>query len=148
MTLRLIFGSDHAGFHLKTALIAWAAAKGYEVEDLGCKDENSVHYPEYGRKVAKEIASGRAEKGVLICGTGIGMSITANRFHGVRAALCHDVKTAQLSREHNNANILVLGARVLSESTAIEMLKAWLDTPFAGGRHQERLEMLDRPTES
>ncbi|OGH04408.1 MAG: ribose 5-phosphate isomerase B [Candidatus Lambdaproteobacteria bacterium RIFOXYD1_FULL_56_27] len=146
MAQRLIFGSDHAGFHLKMALTAWASAKGFEVEDLGCKDENSVHYPEYGRKVAQEIASGRAEKGVLICGTGIGMSITANRFHGVRAALCHDVKTAQLSREHNNANILVLGARVLSESLAVEMLKAWLDTPFAGGRHQDRLEMLDQPT--
>jgi len=143
MAQRLIFGSDHAGFHLKMALTAWASAKGFEVEDLGCKDENSVHYPEYGRKVAQEIASGRAEKGVLICGTGIGMSIVANKFSNVRAALVSDEFTARMAKEHNNANILALGGRVLGAELAKRIAKRFLETEFSNEeRHKRRVDKI------
>lgn len=144
MNQRIIIGSDHAGFKLKEALKAYLAQKGFDVTDVGTHDESSVHYPQYGKAVAQKVHDGEFERGVLICGTGIGMSITANRFNGVRATLCHDVDTAKLSREHNNSNILVLGARVLPKELAEEMLQAWLDTPFAGGRHQERLDMIEQ----
>ncbi|MDT8445396.1 MAG: ribose 5-phosphate isomerase B [bacterium] len=143
MDKRIIIGSDHAGFQLKEALKSYLTGKGFEVRDVGTHEESSVHYPEYGKAVAQAVQAGEFERGVLICGTGIGMSITANRFKGVRATLCHDVDTAKLSREHNNSNVLVLGARVLAKELAEEMLQAWLDTSFAGGRHQDRLDMIE-----
>ncbi|OGG93294.1 MAG: ribose 5-phosphate isomerase B [Candidatus Lambdaproteobacteria bacterium RIFOXYD12_FULL_49_8] len=143
MLTQIIIGSDHAGFHLKETLKTWLISKGFAVEDAGCPDESSVDYPNIGKAVAKAIAENRFERGLLICGTGIGMSITANRFKGVRAALCYDINTAKLSREHNNSNILVLGARVLPKELAQEMLQAWLDTGFQGGRHQNRLDLIE-----
>ena len=134
--------SDHAGYKLKEQIKSFLAAQGRQALDYGCPDEQSVDYPDYAVPVARDVGSGKYERGILICGTGIGMSIAANKFPGVRAALCHNVFTAQCSREHNDANILVLGARVLSAPEALEMVRVWLETPFAGARHAQRLEKI------
>jgi len=142
-TLSLSIGSDHAGFPLKDHLAKWLHEKGYQVEDVGCHNLDSVNYPDYGKKVASQVASKVVDRGILVCGSGIGMSITANRFEGVRATLCHSVETSRLSREHNDSNLLVLGARIVSEELAVEMLITWLETEFEGGRHQTRLDMIE-----
>ncbi|MCL2677457.1 MAG: ribose 5-phosphate isomerase B [Clostridiales bacterium] len=136
--------SDHAGYKLKEQVKAFLQARGQETLDYGCPDEQSVDYPDYAALVAAGVGAGKYERGILICGTGIGMSIAANKFPGVRAALCHSVFTAQCAREHNNANILALGARVLSAPEALEMVRVWLETPFAGARHAQRLEKISR----
>jgi ribose 5-phosphate isomerase B len=135
-------GSDHGGFSLKTAVKELLLERGINVEDLGTDNGNSVDYPDFGEKVAREVSAGKAEKGILICGTGIGMSIVANKFPGVRAALVTDPFMAQMAKEHNNANILVLGERVLAESEAREIVATWLDATFEGGRHQGRLDKI------
>ncbi len=134
--------SDHAGYQLKTALIQYLEENGYEPVDLGTDSTDSVDYPDFGEKLAKGIINGSWERGALVCGTGIGMSIAANRHKGVRAALCHDAVSARLSREHNDANVIVLGARTINEQTAKECLGTFLTTSFEGGRHERRVSKL------
>lgn len=140
----LVIGCDHAAYDLKEKLKAFLIARGVAVEDVGTHSADSVDYPVYGRKVAEMITTGRFARGILLCGTGLGMSMVANRFPGVRAALCHDIFGAIMSRKHNDANILVLGGRVTGETLAEEIVKAWLETPFEDGRHQQRLDLFDR----
>ncbi len=141
--MRIAVGSDHAGFPLKEEIITLLRELGHEVEDFGCPSTQSVDYPSYAKEVAVAVAQGRFHRGILICGTGIGMSITANRFRGVRAALCHELLTARMSRAHNDANILCMGARIIGPGLAREMVKVWLETPFEGGRHERRICMID-----
>lgn len=135
--------SDHAGFGLKSELVAILNEHGHTVIDLGTGNgTDSVDYPDFGRAVAQAVTSGDAAFGVVVCGSGIGISIAANRVPGCRAALCHDVTTARLSRQHNDANVLALGARVIGPAVALECLEAFLETGFEGGRHQRRLDKL------
>lgn len=138
----IVVGSDHGGLELKEAVKRLLAERGEVFEDCGTDNGNSVDYPDFGIKVAQRVSSGEAVKGILFCGTGIGMSIVANKFPRVRAALATDSFMARMAKEHNNANILVLGGRVLDESTALEMVGAWLDAEYEGGRHQGRLDKI------
>ena len=138
----IVIGSDHGGLNLKTALNSYLKRRGVEVTDAGTNGDASVDYPDFGQKVAETVISGDAELGILICGTGIGMSITANKIPGIRAALVTDVFMARMAREHNNANVLVLGGRVLDEQKACDLVGAWLDATFEGGRHQARLDKI------
>ena len=140
----VIIGSDHAAYHLKEKIKAYIIENGIDVEDVGTDSKDSVDYPDFGIKVASAVSKGKFERGILLCGTGIGMSMVANRFPHVRAALCNDLFSAIMSRRHNNSNILVIGGRVTGESLAIAMLEAWFETPFEGGRHQHRIEKFDR----
>jgi ribose 5-phosphate isomerase B len=136
---------DHAGHSLKTVVIKLLGELKVPVTDLGCASpEESVHYPLYGKKVVDALLARPKARGILICGTGLGMSIVANRFPGIRAALCHDIFTAIMSRRHNDANLLVLGGRVIGPDLAKEIVRTWLNTPFEGGRHQERLDLLEK----
>jgi len=138
----IVIGSDHGGLELKEAIQAALAARGAEVEDYGTDRGDSVDYPDFAEKVAGAISRGEAELGILVCGTGIGMSIVANKFTGVRAALATDEFMARMAREHNNANILVLGGRVLTAEKAVKMVNVWLDSHYEGGRHQRRLDKI------
>ena len=140
----IIIGSDHAAYDLKEKVKAFLIERGIDVEDAGCYSEDSVDYPDFGIKVASMVSAGKFERGILMCGTGIGMSMVANKFPRVRAALCTDLFSSIMSKRHNNSNILVLGARVVGDMLAVEIVKAWLETPFEGGRHQRRLDKLDR----
>lgn len=140
----ITIASDHAGFSLKHALISFLKELGYQVEDVGTENANvSVDYPDYGFKAVKAVLEGKSVFAIIICGTGIGMSILANRFKGVRAALCHNEFEAEVARKHNNANILCLGGRVLGEEIAKRCVKVFLTTHFEGDRHQRRLEKID-----
>lgn len=143
MEAKIIIGSDHGGYELKETLKQILEDLSYEVEDVGCHEPTSVDYPAIAKLVTEPIAAERYERGILICGTGIGMSIAANRSPGIRATLCHDHFTAKMAKEHNNSNILVLGARVLGIEIAKDILETWLNTEFEGGRHQKRVEMFD-----
>lgn len=136
--------ADHGGFDLKEGLVPVLEAAGVTVLDLGTTSRESVDYPEFADALAAALAAGRAQRGVLICGTGIGISIAANRHPGIRAALCHDGLTARLARQHNDANVLVLGGRVIGIETAKDCLTTFLDTPFEGGRHARRVAKLGR----
>ncbi|MCK5826232.1 MAG: ribose 5-phosphate isomerase B [Desulfuromusa sp.] len=138
----LVLGSDHGGYELKTAILEMLQEKAVECTDLGTNSSASVDYPDFAAKVASAVSSGEAQLGILICGTGIGMSISANKFSGVRAALVHDEFTAQMAREHNNANILVMGGRVLTPEKGKKLVEVWLAAEFAGGRHQQRLDKI------
>ncbi len=138
----LVLSSDHAGFEYKEFLKQKAIDLGYTIIDCGTYSTESVDYPDYVKPVVKEVLAGA--KGIMICGSGIGMSIAANRFKGIRAALCFDGLMAQLAREHNDANILVLGERVIGKEEAVSCLEAFLKTPFEGGRHERRVEKLER----
>ncbi len=140
--MKIAVGSDHGGLQVKDAVIALLAGRGHEVIDAGTNGTASVDYPDFGEKVAEMVSRGEADQGVLACGTGIGMSIVANKFPGIRAALVTDEFMARMSREHNNANILVLGGRVVTPETAVELVAAWLDAAFEGGRHQARLDKI------
>lgn len=140
--LRLSIGTDHAGFLFKEELKAWLQAQGHTVLDEGTHSQERCDYPDYAEAVAKSVVSGRAEKGILICGTGIGMSIAANKMHGIRAALVYDLYTARMSREHNNANILVLAARMIAPEYAQEICKVWFASQYEGQRHQARLDKI------
>jgi len=141
--MKLAIGADHGGLELKQEVVQYLRTlKNIEVSDFGTATKDSVDYPDYGKKVAEAVTSGTADRGILICGTGIGMSIVANRYPKVRAALCHDHFTAQMSREHNDANVLVMGERVIGKGVALEIVKTWLETEFAGGRHQLRLNKI------
>jgi ribose 5-phosphate isomerase B len=142
--VRIYAGSDHAGFQLKQALVAEARRLGHEVVDLGTNDEGRVDYPDFGEKVAKAVAKEPAARGLLCCGSGIGISIAANKVAGIRAAVVWDEASARLSREHNDANVVALGARMLSTEQAAKMMKIFLDTPFEGGRHADRIAKIAR----
>lgn len=140
----IIIGCDHAAYGLKDRVKAHLEEKGIPVEDKGTFGPASVNYVDYGVMVAKAVARGTAKRGILLCGTGIGMSMTANRFTGVRAALCNDLFSAIMAKKHNNANILVMGGRVIGDVLAIGIVDAWLETGFEGGRHQERIHTMDQ----
>ena len=134
--------SDHGGFSLKQKIIGLLNEKNYQIRDLGCADENSVDYPDFGYALAQDITSGNSSQGIIICGSGIGISIAANRYSGIRAALCHSVETAKLARQHNDANVLALGARVISPDVALACVETFLTTKAEGGRHAMRVEKL------
>lgn len=141
----IIIGSDHAGFDLKEECKAYLKGRpDYEVKDIGAFSRDSVDYPEVAHELAQAIVKGEYSLGILICGTGLGMSMVANRYKGVRAALCHNIYTAKMSRMHNDANILAMGGRVTGVGLALEMLDVFLGTAFEGGRHQLRLDQFDR----
>ena len=139
----IIIGCDHAALGLKNSVKAYLGELGIQVEDAGTRDEASVDYPDFGFKVASQVSQGVFERGILICGTGLGMSMVANRFPHVRAALCNDLFSAIMSRRHNDANILVMGGRVIGDVLAREIVKAWLETAFEGGRHSKRIQLFD-----
>lgn len=138
----IAIASDHAGFALKQYLVEYLRGKNREVLDLGPDDESSVDYPDFADRLAEALANGQAGHGILICGTGIGISIAANRHRHIRAALCHDVTSARLCREHNNANVLVMGGRLIGTTTAQDCADVFLATEFEGGRHAKRVEKL------
>ncbi len=140
--MRIGIASDHGGFGLKEELKAFLRSIGAEPVDVGCFDETSVDYPDFGIQIAEKVSRGELERGILICGTGIGMSIVANKFPGVRAALANELYSARCSREHNDANILVLGGRVIGGGLAREIVKVWLESPFLGDRHQRRIDKI------
>ena len=144
MSGKIAIASDHAGFDLKSVIIAYLKKRDYDVLDLGTYTDDRVDYPDYGYALADAIASGKAPRGIAICGSGIGISIAANRNPKVRAALCHDVTSAHLARQHNDANVLALGARLISEDVALDCVEAFLNTTFEGGRHVGRVEKLGK----
>lgn len=141
--MKMIIGSDHAGYQMKKTVIAHLRERGIEVEDVGTYGEESVDYTDFGKKVASKVSDNSFERGILICGTGLGMSMVANRFPRVRAALANDLFSAIMSRRHNDSNILVMGGRLIGDTLAVQLVDTWLDTPFEGGRHQRRLEKMD-----
>jgi ribose 5-phosphate isomerase B len=141
---RLVIGSDHAGFLLKEVIRKYLQAAGYAVDDQGTSSEESVDYPDYGKAVGERVASRQAELGIAVCGSGIGISIAANKVPGIRAALAHDVNTARLAREHNDANVLALGGRIVTPEAALEMVQTFLTTAYLGGRHQRRVDKINQ----
>jgi ribose 5-phosphate isomerase B len=140
---KLAIASDHAGFELKQNVVAYLRAKGVAFEDYGPVNSDRVDYPDYGIQVAKAIIDKKVDRGIVICGTGVGMSIVVNRFPGIRGTLCADLYTAKMCREHNDSNILIMGGRVIGMGLAEEIVKTWLETPFEGGRHQQRLDKIE-----
>ncbi len=140
----VVIGCDHAGFPLKEKVKSYLLEKGIEVEDKGTHSLDSVNYTDYGAEVASEVSSGAYSRGILICGTGLGMSMIANRYKNVRAALCSEGFSVAMSRQHNDSNILVLGGRVIGESLGVDLVKIWLETPFEGGRHLSRIEKFEQ----
>jgi len=141
---KIALASDHGGFDLKESVIAHLLNTGWEVDDLGPHSGDSVDYPDYGIKLAEAVAEKKVERGIVICGTGVGMSIVVNRYPGIRGTLCSDVFTAKLCREHNDSNILIMGGRVIGKGLAAEIVNTWLNTPFEGGRHQKRLDKINQ----
>jgi len=139
---KIIIGADHAGYQLKEALKPFLKEMGFTVTDVGTDGDRPVDYPDFAARVAEAVSAGLFRRGILICGSGVGMSITANRYSGVRAALCLDEETARMSRMHNDANILVLAGRKTDAGTARAITQVWLATPFEGGRHQKRLDKI------
>ena len=148
MAERIPIASDHAGFELKERLRSTLTDLGFDVQDIGTHSTASSDYADYAHPLAEEVSSGEAKRGVLLCGTGLGMSYVANRYPGVRAAVAWTPEIAALARKHNDANVLVLPARFVSDEDAIAILKAWLDTDFEGGRHTRRVEKIERGDES
>ena len=141
---RIAIGSDHAGFPVKEAIRKYLEAAGYAVDDQGTSSEESVDYPDYGKAVGERVASKQADLGIAVCGSGIGISIAANKVPGIRAALAHDVMTTRLAREHNDANVLALGGRIVTPEAAVEMVQTFLTTAYLRGRHQRRLDKIAR----
>lgn len=140
--MKIALGSDHGGYNLKNEIIAYLKENGYEIKDFGTYSTESCDYPDYALKVAEAVASKEFEFGILVCGTGIGISISANKVPGIRAALCSDTFSAHATREHNNANILALGERVVGPSLAIDIVKTFLNSKFEGDRHQRRIDKI------
>jgi len=139
---RIALGSDHAGFHIKETVRQFLENAGYPLDDLGTWSEESVDYPDYGKAVGEHVATHKADYGIAVCGTGIGISIAANKVPKIRAAVAHDVNTARLAREHNDANVLAMGGRIVNNKQAIEMVQTFLTTAFLGGRHARRVEKI------
>jgi len=146
MAEQIPIGADHAGFALKERLVSELKKLGYDPLDLGTHSTDSTDYPDYAHPVAGRVEHGETRRGILICGTGLGIAYAANRHHGVRAAVAWSPEIARLSREHNDANVLVLPARFVSEPEGVAILKTWLDTPFEGGRHARRIQKIEDPT--
>ena len=142
--MKIAVASDHGGFKLKEEVKAHLLERGLEVLDLGTHTEDSVDYPEYGKACGEAVVGGQADVGIVVCGTGIGISIAANKVKGVRCGLCTSVEMASLTKQHNNANVLALGGRTTGTELAMQIVDAWLDTEFEGGRHQRRVDMLDQ----
>ena len=142
--MKMVMGCDHGGLALKNALAEHLRARGYEIIDVGTYTEESVDYPIYGRKAAEAVAEGQAPCGIVCCGTGIGISLAANKVKGIRCAVATNTYMAEMTKRHNNANMLALGGRVLSSEEAIAIVDAWLDAEFEGGRHQRRIDMLEQ----
>jgi ribose 5-phosphate isomerase B len=140
--MRISIGADHRGYKLKQELVPWLQSQGYDVADEGPTSTDSVDYPDYALKVANKVSSGQADRGILVCATGVGMCITANKVHGVRATTCGDVDVARLSRQHNDVNVVCLSGDKLDESAAEQILDMWLETEFEGGRHAVRVEKI------
>ncbi|WP_027087120.1 ribose 5-phosphate isomerase B [Cohnella panacarvi] len=141
--MKIAIGADHAGYRLKDEIVPVLKAMGHEIIDVGCDCSDSVDYPDYALPVCDKVVGGEAERGILICGTGIGMSIAANKTHGIRCALVHDMFSAKATREHNDTNVLAMGERVIGPGLAAEIVKIWLETPFTGGeRHQNRINKV------
>lgn len=140
--MKIAIGCDHGGIALKPAIVEELKRRGVDIVDVGCYDTSSVDYPDYGVAVARKVASGECDKGILMCGTGIGISIAANKFKGIRAGVVHDEFTAQMIAEHNAANVIALGGRIVSPEQAAKMVGIWLDTPFGGGRHAGRVAKI------
>lgn len=138
----IAIGSDHGGFELKEHIKKHLEERSLEYKDFGCYDENSVDYPDIAEKVCNAINSGDADKGILVCGTGIGISIAANKIDGIRAAHCHDVYSAEMTKRHNNANVICMGGRVIGRELAFKIIDAWLDAEFEDGRHQKRIDKI------
>jgi ribose 5-phosphate isomerase B len=143
----IVIASDHAGYFLKEKIKEFLQKENYQVIDVGCFSPESVDYPEYGAKAIEKILNKEADFGILICGTGLGMSIVANRFSGIRAALCHEPFSAKMARLHNNANVLVLGGRIIGDGIALEIVKTFFETPFEGGRHERRINLIEKLTQ-
>ncbi len=142
--MRIAVGADHAGWSLKETLVNYLIDRGWDVEDFGTFGPDSVDYPDYADKVAAAVAAGDAERGLLVCGSGQGMCIAANKTQGIRASLAHDVVSARLARQHNDANVLTMGSRFIAQGLAEEILAVWLETPYEGGRHTRRLEKIEQ----
>lgn len=140
--MKIAIGSDHGGFNLKKTIIEYLEENNIEYRDFGCYSEESVDYPDFARLVAEAVSRGEFDSGILICGTGIGVSIAANKVKGIRAALCNDCFSARMAREHNDANILAMGERVIGKGLALEIIKTWLESKFQGGRHQRRIDKI------
>ena len=140
--MKIAMACDHGGLRLKNVLKADLEKNGYEVEDFGTYSEDSCDYPDYASLAAKAVASGKCERGVVVCGTGIGVSITANKVDGIRCALCHDVFSAKATRNHNDSNMLAMGQRVIGEGLALEILHTWMSNEYEGGRHDARIEKM------
>jgi ribose 5-phosphate isomerase B len=140
--LKVAIGCDHGGIDLKDIIKSVLTDLGHEIDDQGCYSSESVDYPNFAKSVSLLVKDGKCDRGILICGTGIGMSMAANRIPGIRAALCHEMFSARMSREHNDANILCLGGRVIGQGLAAEVVKTWMTTDFVGGRHQRRIDMF------
>ncbi|MCS7279655.1 MAG: ribose 5-phosphate isomerase B [Thermodesulfobacteriaceae bacterium] len=148
MKKKIVIASDHAGFNLKEKIKEFLTKENYQIIDIGCYSCNSVDYPIYGVEAVKKVIEKEADFGILICGTGIGMSIVANRFQGIRAALCNEPFSAKMARLHNDANVLVLGGRIIGEAMAIEIVQTFFSTPFEGGRHERRLNLIESLTKN
>ncbi|WNB92298.1 ribose 5-phosphate isomerase B [Bacillus sp. NEB1478] len=142
--MKVAIGSDHAGVELRKEIIAMIEELGMEVEDVGCECSTSVDYPDYAIPVAEKVANGEADRGILICGTGIGMSIAANKVKGIRCALVHDLFSAKATRQHNDSNVLAMGERVIGPGLALEIAKVWLTTEYEGGRHGRRVDKISQ----
>ncbi|HCC55448.1 MAG TPA: ribose 5-phosphate isomerase B [Desulfobulbaceae bacterium] len=140
--MKIALGCDHGGLSLKAEVVKLLLELGHVVADQGCHSDESVDYPDFARAVCAQVQNGSCERGILICGTGVGMSMAANRFEGIRAGLGNELFTARMSREHNDANVLCLGARVIGPGLAGEIVRSWVSTEFAGGRHQRRIDMF------
>ena len=141
--MRVAVASDHGGYKLKEKVKEYLESRDIDVIDLGTNSEESVDYPEYGRACAKAVAGGEADRGIVCCGTGIGISIAANKVNGIRCGLCTNVEMAKLTRQHNDANMLAMGGRIIDDETAIAITEAFIDTEFEGGRHQRRIDKIE-----
>ncbi|GAB6099497.1 ribose 5-phosphate isomerase B [Halanaerocella petrolearia] len=142
--MKVALGSDHGGYNLKQKIIDLLEDRGIQYKDFGTNTTESVDYSDFAKEVAHAVADNEYKRGILVCGTGIGMSITANKVAGIRAALCHDVFSAKATRQHNNSNVLTLGERVVGSELALEIVKTWLETEFEGGRHQRRIDKINQ----
>ena len=140
--MKIILGADHGGYELKNSIAEWLKTQGHEIKDIGTFSPDSVDYPDYAKIVGEEVVKGNFDKGILVCGSGVGIAIAANKVKGVRAVLCHDVVMARLSREHNDTNIITMGGRFIAKDLAYEILNVWLNTGFSGGRHARRIEKI------
>ena len=141
--MKIVVGSDHAAYELKEAIKEKLTAEGHEVIDVGCDSTESVDYPKYGHAVGRTVASGEAERGIAVCGSGIGISIACNKVPGIRAALCTSVEMAEMCRRHNNANVVCMGARMISQELAFDIIDKWMTTDFEGGKHLRRINEIE-----